>query len=115
MQSRDHFFRDSVDASAPLLLWALHFFAVYIFVALACGSTLADAQLAGYSMIKTVSLLLSMIAILLVAGLCWRAILLCRQRPQQLLSLARLGCAMLGAIGIIWTSVPMLILASCQA
>lgn len=114
MQSRDHFFRDSVDASAPLLLWALHFFAIYIFVALACGSTLVDVQLAGFPLIKSVSLLLSLLALFLVAGLWWRAILLCRKRPQQLLSLARLGCAMLGAIGIIWTSVPMLILASCQ-
>jgi hypothetical protein len=113
MQSRDHFFRDSVDASAPLLLWALHFFAVYIFVALACGSTLVDAQLFGYPLIKSVSLLLSLLAILLVAGLLWRAIFLCRQRPQPLLSLARLGFAMLGALGIVWTTIPMLVLESC--
>lgn len=115
MQSRDHFFRKSVDASAPLLLWALHFFGVYIFVALACGSTLSDAQLFGYPLIKSVSLLLSLIAILLVAGLCRRAILLCRQTPQQLLSLARLGCAVLGTIAIVLTTIPMFILASCQA
>ena len=114
MQSHDYFFRDAADASAPLLLWALHFFAVYIFVALACVSTLIDAQLFGYPLIKNVSLLLSLLAILLVAGLMWRAIFLYRKTSQQLLSLARLGCAVLGVIGIIWSTVPMLILESCQ-
>jgi hypothetical protein len=113
MESRDRFFRNSVDASAPLLLWALHFFTVYIFVALACESTLVDAQLFGYPYIECMSLLLSLFAIFIATGLLWRAAMMCLLRPRQLLSLARLGCAMLGIIGIIWTSVPMFILSAC--
>ncbi len=111
---RDHFFRNAVDASTPLLLWALHFFTVYIFTAAACDSTLEQVQLAGYPLVRAVALLLSLIALLLAAGLCWRSVFLYRPTSPTLLSLARLGCAILGTIGIVWTTIPLFILTSCH-
>ncbi len=110
---RDHFFRDAIKASASLLLWALHFFTLYIFVALACESVLVQSRLFGRPLIESVSLLLSLIVSLLALALLWRAVVLCRMEPQKLLPLARLGCALLGLIGIVWTSVPLLILSAC--
>lgn len=114
MQTRDHFFRDAMDASAPLLLWALHFFVVYIFAALACESTLVGAQLFSYPLIEGVLRLLSLIASLLLLGLLWRAIALYRHASQKFLPFTRLLCVMLGTIGIVWTSVPMFILSACS-
>ncbi len=111
---QDRFFRDAVDASASLLLWALHFFTVYIFVALACGSTLTQSRLFGRPLIKSVALLMSLIAALLALSLLWRAIALCRLAPRQLLSVARVGCTLLGILGIVWTSVPLVILSACM-
>lgn len=115
MQARDRFFQDALDASAPLLLWALHFFVVYIFVALSCGSTLVDATLFGRPLIESVCLALTVLALLIVAGSLWRAIGYCRLDAHSLLPLVRLGCAMLGMIGILLTSVPMFILSACAS
>lgn len=115
---RDRFWRDSLDASAPLILWALHFFIVYILVAASCVSE-ADAQhttiVPGNDVVVVVLQAITVCALLIAAWLVWRAIALYRLASSQLLALARLWCAALAAIGMTWTAVPLFILSTCPS
>lgn len=110
----DHIFRRTLDATAPLILWGLYFFAAYIFVALACDSTLAQAQWLGQSLIRSVLMLWTIATGLTLALLLWRAVINYRGAAYALMPAARLACALLGLIASAWTAVPMFILSVCS-
>lgn len=114
MRTDDRIFHRTFDATAPLILWALHFFAAYIFAVASCDTTLADALWLDRPLIWMVLLAWTIVVLPVAAFLLWRAVVLYLMAPRQLLSGARLGCAVLGAIGIVWTAVPMLILSVCS-
>ena len=89
---------------APLLVWAAHFTFCYLFSAVLCTRgggpdwrwwTLCGATVA---------------ALGAAAWLLWRA---WRGGRQDLLAQARLGSAVLGVIGIAWSSVPLLAAGRC--
>jgi hypothetical protein len=113
VKSDDGFFRHFLDATAPLLLWALLFFAGYVFVAVACDTALADRHWAGQPAILLILWGATIAVALAVLLLLVRAVALCRIAPRQLLSGARLGLAALGLLGIAWMAVPMLVLPAC--
>jgi hypothetical protein len=104
---RERLFAMTFDVCAPLLLWALHLFGAYVFAATACGS-MSDDQ------VQLVLLAWSLIALACAVGLLIRATY--RRRHfvlARLLSGMRLGCAVLGVIGVAWTALPLLVLPSC--
>lgn len=109
----DHVFRRTLDVTAPLLVWALYFFVAYIFVALACDSSLMHTQWLGLSLIRAVLMLLTIAAGLAHIFLLWRALRAYRGAGYALMPAARLACAILGLIGSTWTAIPMFILAVC--
>jgi len=113
MASREYFFRRTFDATAPLLLWAIHFFGAYMFTAMSCTGELADAMWHGRSVIAWVLVAWTALAIAAAVWLLWRAAIGYRQSPVTLMDGARIGCALLGAIGIAWTALPLFVLAVC--
>lgn len=110
----DHIFRHMLDATAPLIVWALYFFAAYIFVALACDSILVQAQWLGQSLIRSVLMLWTIATGLALALLLWRAIINYRGAAYALMSAARLACALLALIASAWAAAPMFILSVCS-
>lgn len=113
MRRDDDIFRHFLDATAPLLLWALHFFAAYAFAAVACDSGLAKMIWAGQSAILLVLAVATAAAFLMLLLLVARAVQLCRITPWQLLSGARLGLAVLALLGLAWVAVPLFVLPVC--
>lgn len=114
---RERLFLSTFDACAPLLLWALHFFAAYVFAALACDTALAEQVWAGRSAVWMVLMGWSIAALLCAASLLTRAARRWREADPhaRLLNGTRLGCAVLGVIGIAWTALPLLALPACAA
>jgi hypothetical protein len=113
MAAREYFFRRTFYATAPLLLWAVHFFGAYVFTAMSCASELADAMWHGRSVIAWVLVVWTALAIVLAICLLWRALIDYRKSRAALMNGARIGCALLGAIGIAWTAMPLFILSVC--
>jgi hypothetical protein len=101
-------------ATAPLLVWAAHFAALYGIVAAQCSPAAAHAE-------PSLALLwvVSALAVGACAALLWRA----RQAlaphaspraPQtSLAQLAQAASALLALAAIAWTSVPLLLLGGC--
>lgn len=91
------FVREMLRGSAPLWVWALHFFAVYVLIAvLCCGAS--EAALGAASSASSVA------ALVLVGWLLARG----RHMPPGLLRSARLGCGALALVGVAWTTAPLL-------
>lgn len=109
----ERFLRRLALASAPLWIWALHFFLVYALVAVGCdagadgGRRLAAAPLRGIALASG-GLALGAIA------LGWRA---AGRRPGQgrggLREIARHAGALLAAIGVAWGMLALLLVAPC--
>lgn len=105
MQTRS--LRKVWQASAPLIIWAAHFALCYGVVATECSPALARQQL-------SIGFLLwaSAFSIGACGWMLWRA----RSVLEQATNLARLaqaGSAVLALAGIVWTSIPLLLLDGC--
>lgn len=109
----ERFFLRTLDATAPLLLWALHFFVAYIFVAMSCDTGWVDLIWRGSPAIRLLLVAWTMAMLALDLWLLLRAIVRYRNAPPGLQAGARVGCAVLGTIGIAWTAVPMFVLSAC--
>jgi hypothetical protein len=111
MKAAPTFFSGTVRASLPLWLWALHFAFCYAGLALGChaGWDRGEAPLRGLLLTG------SALAVAAASLLLWRAWLQLRSdRAAGLLSQVRLAAAVMAWIGIVWTSVPLLLLPLCQ-
>ena len=105
---RDKLFFDLVRGTAPLMVWALHFTVCYVLVAAQCSPALAGPQGPSRSLLLGLTL----------AALAGCALLLWKGWPAdtgnaRLLDWARAGSAVLGACGIAWTAIPLLLLDGC--
>lgn len=110
----ERFLQRSCDAAAPLLLWLIWFFACYAFVALACDSILVHEQWLGMPAIRLVLYMANALALLVMLALLLRAVALYRSaRRRTLLPTARVGIAALGMLGVLWTSMPAMLMAAC--
>lgn len=114
MTARAPFFRASMRASLPLVWWALHFAFCYAGLAIGCkagwnrgesllGSPLQTALLAGCAVAVA-----GATALLLHA---WRR---SRAGDGGLLARVHLAAAVMALVGIVWTSVPLLLLPLCR-
>lgn len=112
---RDRLISRLFDACAPLLLWALHFFGAYVFAAASCLTPLADKVWMDRSAIWIMLAVWTIAALLCALWLLVRAARRWRATQDRLLSGARLGCAVLGLLGIAWTAMPLLLLSACAA
>ena len=115
----DRFFIRLLYGTLPLLVWALHFFAVYLLVAAQCSPALITPQAPRHAMLA----MLSVLALTACATLLWRARATLRDgakndakndaSPPRLLDWAQAGSAVLAMLGVIWTSVPVLMIDGC--
>lgn len=103
MPASERLFPQLIRGTAALLIWAVHFFFSYVYVAAGC--------MAGAPLRRSVLLAGSALALLAVCALLWQAV---RQRVQGLAGWAQAGGAVLAFIGIVWTSVPMFMLGPCS-
>jgi hypothetical protein len=95
----------------PLIIWAAHFFAVYILVAAQCSPAAMAAGPPRRWMLGALSLL----AIGACAVVLWRARRKLRGAGDDtaLLDWAAAGSAVLAMAAIAWTSIPMLLIDGC--
>lgn len=97
MPHNERFFRTTLAVTAPLILWAVHFFITYIYAEAACHS-------------QAFLNIVSVMALLAGAFLLLRA---CRRQPRTLAGVAGQCCALLGLAGIAANTVPILLLPIC--
>ena len=117
MHSPDHFFDGAWQGVWPLLVWASHFAFSYLLVALGCIAGLDAARWAGVPIITWI--LLSVSAAALV-GLGWLAATSARGLRSAMprhdtLAGVRAGAALLAWIGVLWTTLPIVVLPVCSA
>ena len=107
MNVRESFFSQMWQATAPLLVWAAHFTALYTLVAAQCSPALAR----GEPWMGTLWML-SALALGACTYLLWRA-RTALAPGASLVQLAQAGSALLALAGVAWTSVPLLLLGGC--
>ncbi|WP_280153787.1 hypothetical protein [Piscinibacter sp. XHJ-5] len=98
---RSPLLRGVLRGSSPLWLWAGQFAFCYGWVAAACHAGLSGAWVRGP--------LLAASALALVA-LSWQLVRACRTRREGLLAVVSAVSALLAAIGIAWSLVPVFLL-----
>jgi hypothetical protein len=111
--AREHFLRRLLQGSAPLMVWALHFFGAYALVAAGCCTALAHTPWFGVPALHVTLWLLSALAVAVIAGLIARNLRL----PRGLLRSAAAGGGLLALLAVAWTTLPMLLvvpLCRCQ-
>lgn len=103
MRAQDHFFRLMLQPSLPLLIWGVHFFFCYFFA--------AEQDRFGQPALAWILALASLLALAILALLCWRALRRVHGGESiSLLDWATAACALLAAVGVLLTCLPMLLL-----
>ncbi len=107
MMMRERFFWQVLRASAPLMLWAAHFTALYLVVAAQCSPALAPGM-------PSVGWLWGVTALASAAcvALLWQA-RTALAPDAGLVRLAQAGSALLALAAIAWNAVPLLLLDGC--
>lgn len=103
MAASERLFAQLIRGAGALLIWAVHFFFSYVYVAAGC---MGEAPLR-----RSVLLAGSALALAAVCALLWQAV---RRRARGLAGWAQAGGAVLALIGILWSSVPMFMLGLCR-
>jgi hypothetical protein len=111
MNMRDHFFIRLLHGTLPLIVWAAHWFAVYFLVAAQCSPAAITPEAPRRWMLAV----LSVLALGACAVLLWRARRTLRSAggDASLLDWAAAGGAVLATMGIVWTTVPMVMIDGC--
>jgi hypothetical protein len=106
---RERFFARLLYGTLPLIIWAAHFFGVYLLVAAQCSPAAAGAP--SRPMLGALSLL----AIGACLALLWRARNTLRNAANGtgLLDWAAAGGAVLASAAIAWTTIPVLLIEGC--
>ncbi len=107
MSMGERFFGQVWRATAPLLLWAAHFAALYGVVAVQCSPAVARAEPA-----TGLLWIFSALALGACGWMLWRARVAVAP-GASLVQLAQAGSALLALAGIAWTSAPLLLLGGC--
>lgn len=111
MSMRDRFFVRVLHGTLPLLVWAAHFFVSYSLVAAQCSPAAITRDAPSLWMLA----LLSAVALGLCTLLLWRAWQTVRASAGEpaLHDWAALGSGVMGLMGVVWTSLPLLMLDGC--
>jgi hypothetical protein len=102
--TRERFFRRLLLGSAPLWIWALHFFGAYALVASACCTALQRTDWFGVPALRVALWALSALAVMAIAALLLKS----RPLPRGLLRSAAVLGGLLALLGVVWTTLPML-------
>ena len=99
------FLRGVLHGSLPLWLWAGQFAFCYGWVAAACHAGVSAPWVRGPLVAASA---------LALAAVSWQLVRACRSRNAGLLAVVSAVGALLAAIGIVWSLVPMLVLTTCR-
>ncbi|MFC0131047.1 hypothetical protein [Massilia eurypsychrophila] len=112
MTMRDHFWSRLLRGTLPLIVWAAHWFAAYALVAAQCS----PAAISPESPRRWMLWVLSALALGACALMLWRArkTLAHAGGDISLLDWAAAGSAVLATMGIVWTTLPMLMIDGCR-
>lgn len=103
MRAQDHLLRQLLQPSLPLLVWGVHFFFCYI--------AAAEQGRFGKASLLWILSLASLLALGILAMLCWRAVRRLHAGGNiSLLHWANAACAGLGAAGVLLTCLPLVLL-----
>jgi hypothetical protein len=103
MRAQDHLLRQLLQPSLPLLVWGVHFFFCYIVA--------AEQGRFGKASLLWILSLASLLALGILAVLCWRALRRLHAGGDiSMLDWASAACAVLGAVGVALTCLPMVLL-----
>lgn len=94
-----------LGATLPLSIWAAHFFGAYLLVAAQCSPALITPAMPSRLPLAALTLM----ALAACAILSWRS-----RKPSGLYGWARLGSCVLALIGIVFSSVPLILLGDCR-
>jgi hypothetical protein len=108
---RDAFFKRLLYATAPLLVWAAHFFIAYLLVAAQCSPALIDRAAPNRWLLGGLSLLAIGACVALLARA--RSSMARHAGAAPLHELAMAAGAVLATIGIGWSSMVMLMTSGC--
>lgn len=119
--------RDSlIGMVASPLVWAAHFLTCYTVVALACAFGFGTEAGGEWGIVRIVLVIVSAVAVLIIAGLTSLAYLRWRQsggsepphdhrqERHRFMSVAALLLGVLSGIGIVYAAIPLLIIPLCQ-
>ncbi|MDB5934755.1 MAG: hypothetical protein JWQ01_2099 [Massilia sp.] len=106
---RDRFFVRLLRGSLPLMIWAAHWFAVYILVAAQC----TPAMMSPAAPRRWMLAVLSVVALGACLALLWRARRTLADGDASLLDWAAAGSAVLATVGVVWTTLPMALIDGC--
>ena len=98
----DRFFYKLWQGTAPLVLWASHFFFCYLYAASGCRRE-TWAVLLGATLLALAS----------AGWLAWKAWRGGGEAPRGVLHMARLGGAILALAAIAWSAMPLLVFGRC--
>lgn len=105
----ERFFGKLMRGTLPLLVWGVHFVACYVLVAFQCS----PAGFAAGHPQRLPLALMTLVALGICAVLAWRARAVLAGAHASLLDRAAAGSAVLGFMGIAWTSVPLWFVDGC--
>ena len=113
------FLSKSLLALAGLLIWSLHFGAIYVFQALACARGFAGREVGGIGIVTVfiaAATLLALLAAAAVIATGWRTSGPAVELTQHDEFLRRLTILVAGlsAIAIIWQALPILVMPPCE-
>ena len=97
----------------PLGIWALHFSACYVGIAVGCNAGWQRSTWLGVPSLQASLALLTLLALSAAGALVWQA---CRDAAgsRALLPAVRALTALLTLVGIAWSSVPLWLLPLCR-
>ena len=111
VQGRESFWSGFLHACLPLAIWAGHFFASYVFVAVGCRAGLDTRFLLGLPLLN---LALMAATLLALVALAWILLHPGDTRSKDAVGAAfRRGAAGLSLVAVTWTALPVLLLRSC--
>lgn len=113
MKSAPPFFAGAIRASLPLWVWALHFSFSYVSVAVGCRAGWQLGTLAGLAPLRWLLVLGSIVA-LPAAALLLISAMRSVAAEDGLTACVRLLAAVMALLGIVWASVPVLLLPLCR-
>ncbi|NUZ07013.1 hypothetical protein [Piscinibacter koreensis] len=111
----DRFFARTAVVAAPFGVWALHFFYSYAAVPVGCRAGWATRDLFGASLLRWALAGGSVLALVAVAALAWQAWRALRAEPLVFSVRVQALAALLGALAVVWTSVPAFVASGCPA
>jgi hypothetical protein len=108
MRDDDRLMPILLRASAPLVVWGVHFFLCYAFIAIGCTAGIGGKMLKAVLLAATALALATVVAMALRS---WRRVN--GSAPRRLRDLAALCGAGLAAMGVGWTLIPLWLLGVC--